>query len=790
MSDSVNQNRMLAIFLRTKGQNYRPNLMTNEAAQAKNQSKFGYITVMKKQILLLFFGLLSFFGLTELCAQTQERLVKGQITDQRGLPISEVKISINDSPYALSDHQGIFRVLLPLDMLEPQKINIIKEGWKYRVWKEEDGMLKIILKPTPHFLRGRVINEFNMPVEEAKVSIRDETHPAARAVTDDKGAFAMQLPRHIKINDSTRFMVDGVRVSAKDAVFFKNNTFVSIKLHSVQTASVAHAIVYNENMRPVEGIKVLVDGQPHITDEHGEFTLRKGKELVVTDHSEFVVEGYPITKLDYVDIDNYMYIHIKTEGTDRYVMEDSTFLDYTRKFNYVFNQLELEKQLLAEKSNKIRKEIEKVQSRLTRTDLTDNRRETLNAYLVRLERELVENEVAYEDAHEKTNDVLGRLKLLILEKDSLHSVTSEHLEIAKTEHEETRKDFNQKLILFLVIGTSLSILLFNFYRMSKRMSRQKNQLENQKMRLEEHVEEINRKSDEMQEANEEIRIKNETLEVQKEEIEQKNAHITASLTYARRIQRAMLPNSKQIKQVFPDSFVLFKPRDIVSGDFYWFYHPDSEHIETNIALQDQMQNKAIIAVVDCTGHGVPGGFMSMVGDSLLNQIIKLQRIFSPDEILSELNSGIISTLKQDENKNRDGMDLAICTLDLKEKSLEFAGAKNSLVYIQNNELKELKGDKMAIGGLRAKNSTFVKQTLKIDTPTVCYLFSDGYQDQFGGNENRKFMKKHLLQLLLKIHKEPFEIQKDILEETLEAWKNGQRQIDDILLIGFKVNSNL
>jgi len=737
---------------------------------------------MKKHLLLI---VTFIFWQFTIYAQIEEQFVKGQVIDQRGMPIDEVKISINDSPFALSDKDGFFQVRLPSDMLTPKNITIIKEGWKYRVWREEDGLIKVILKPTPHFLRGRVINEFNMPMEGVKVSIRGETHPATRTITDDKGGFSMQLPRHIHVSDQTRFMADGIRVHEKDAVFFRNNTFVSIKLHSVQVASVAHVIVYNEHMRPVEGVRVLIDGHPYTTDVHGEFTLKNGKELVVTDHSEFMVEGYVINKLDYVDIDHYMYIHIKTEGTDRYIMQDSSFTDYTRKFNYIFNQLELEKQLLAEKSNKLRKEIEKVQGRLSRTDLSDNRRETLKEYLTRLERELVENEVAYEDAHEKTNDVLGRLKLMILEKDSLHSVTSENLEIAKTEHEETRKDFNQKFIIFLLIGTVMLVLLFVYYRVSRRMFHQKEQLEIQKTKLEEHVKVINLKNNEMKEANEEIRIKNEALEIQKGEIEQQNLHITASITYARRIQRAMLPRAKEIQRVFPDSFVLFKPRDIVSGDFYWFYHPDSESSETIVAPENQ--HKAVIAAIDCTGHGVPGAFMSMVGDSLLNQIVKLQRIFSPDQILSELSSGVISTLKQDENKNRDGMDLGLCVVDYKRKVLEFAGAKNSLVYVQNNELFELRGDKMSIGGLKAKNIKFNKQTLNIEKSTVCYLFSDGYQDQFGGNHNRKFMKKQLHQLLLRIHKEPFHIQRDILEDTIEAWRNGQRQIDDILLIGFKVS---
>lgn len=739
---------------------------------------------MKKHLHLLLLFLVIFLCVCNSQAQITKKVTTGTVVNQKNKPLSNVMISFDKNHYVSSDPLGRFAIQISLDSASwDHQVHIIKKGWKLQNWKFEQNELKIVLKPAPYFLRGRIINEFNMPVSGVNIGIRDEIHPATRAVTDSRGGFMMQLPQHIKVDKNTRFVADGIHINMNDVVFFKKNSFVSIKLRSVQTADVSHIMVYNEDMRPMKGIKVLVDGKKYTTDEHGEFALAQNKELIVTDHSEFLVEKYPIIKLDYVDVDQYMYIHIRAGDKNRRNKNNSHFLDYTKKFNFIFNQLELEKQLLNEKSNKIRQEIEEVNNRLSKAGLKQEREINLKKYLTRLEGELVKNEVSYENAHEKTNDVLGRLKLLILEKDSLHSVTSESLKLEQDEHQETRKLFNQKLLFFSFVAIIMLVTLIVFYRMSRRMSRQKNQLIRQKSSLEEHVKEIDRKNHEMHEANEEIRIKNDALKQQKGEIEQKNAQITASLMYARRIQRAMLPHSRDIKKIFPESFVLFKPKDIVSGDFYWLY----EHIGQNSNRPTQeTERKIIIAAVDCTGHGVPGGFMSMVGDSLLDQIVKLQGIHTPEKILNQLNSGIISTLRQNENKNRDGMDLAICTIKRNAKVIEFAGAKNTLVYIQNDELRELKGDRASIGGLRSQDHQFTKQTIKIDKPTTCYLFSDGYQDQFGGSENRKFMKKKLLDLLLKIHKEPCDVQKNILEKTFNAWKGSQRQIDDIMLIGLKI----
>ena len=260
-------------------------------------------------------------------------------------------------------------------------------------------------------------------------------------------------------------------------------------------------------------------------------------------------------------------------------------------------------------------------------------------------------------------------------------------------------------------------------------------------------------------------------------INQQNKNIKSSINYAKRIQEAMLPKAEQYPPGFQNSFILFMPRDTVSGDFYWL---------SDIKRESQSGGDLGFAAVDCTGHGVPGAFMSMIGINALNGLVS-RGITQTDRLLDALDREIRTALQQDFSGNNDGMDIALCIYRQKEKVLEFSGAKNPLVYIQNNELFKIKGDTHSIGGRKRSNSfSFKKHEVRIDKPTVLYLFSDGYKDQFGGKDNTKFLNKKLSKLLLEIHALPMHEQMSILELTINEWKGTREQTDDILVMGLKL----
>jgi serine phosphatase RsbU (regulator of sigma subunit) len=298
-------------------------------------------------------------------------------------------------------------------------------------------------------------------------------------------------------------------------------------------------------------------------------------------------------------------------------------------------------------------------------------------------------------------------------------------------------------------------------------------LEKQAKELKEEKEETAQLNEELNQMNEELGATLEKVQKQKELIESKNSNIIASITYAKRIQEAILPPDDLVKFRLPESFILFLPKDIVSGDFYWC---------------SSRNDKVIIAAIDCTGHGVPGAFMSVIGDSLMNQIVNISGITSPDEILRSLKEGVERSLKQDENDNRDGMDVALCVIDRYHKKLEFAGARNPLYYVEGDEVKIEKGDAISIGReARTKERDFSKKTIHLDIPRMYYIFSDGFVDQFGGIKGHdKYTAKRFKEKLLEIHHLPMDAQKQFLFEDLENWRGEEKQTDDIMVIGFKV----
>ncbi|WP_375560114.1 two-component regulator propeller domain-containing protein [Bernardetia sp. OM2101] len=253
-----------------------------------------------------------------------------------------------------------------------------------------------------------------------------------------------------------------------------------------------------------------------------------------------------------------------------------------------------------------------------------------------------------------------------------------------------------------------------------------------------------------------------------------NKNITASINYASRIQRAMLPPIKEIKNAFEEAFVFWLPRDVVSGDFYWFA---------------KVENKICIAAVDCTGHGVPGACMSMIGNDMLNHIVLGKKITDPALILLHLHEQVSLALRQSETQNQDGMDMALCVYDEDLKTMAFAGAKNPIYYVQDKKLKQIAGAKSPIGGRwsrKEEDRTFETHTIQVDKPTTFFLCTDGYQDQFGGKKDRKLMKKKMKSLFVEIAELEDIKQKEKLENYFFKWKKEEEQVDDVLVMGFKV----
>lgn len=331
--------------------------------------------------------------------------------------------------------------------------------------------------------------------------------------------------------------------------------------------------------------------------------------------------------------------------------------------------------------------------------------------------------------------------------------------ILKAEHDKEmaiaeEKKTKQQIIIWSIIGLLLLVVMFLGYIFrSLRITRKQKQI---------------------------IEVQKNEVLAQKEIVDKQKQKIVDSITYAQRIQKSILMDESEIQNYLPECFIYFQPKDIVSGDFYWF---------------SKSNDKIIIAAVDCTGHGVPGAFMSMIGNTLLNQIVNEKKITTPSEILEQLNTGIYKSLHQDKEDalSDDGMDIALCVINYKKNEIEFAGAGNSLYVISDEKLETLTAEPFGIGGtdiLFNQNDTikkeFTNHTISIKKDMSIYLFSDGYLDQFGGPEKRKFGTQRFKELLLENQHLSMKKQKEAIDSVHSKWKADLQQIDDILIIGIRL----
>ncbi|MCK9206764.1 MAG: tetratricopeptide repeat protein [Salinivirgaceae bacterium] len=352
----------------------------------------------------------------------------------------------------------------------------------------------------------------------------------------------------------------------------------------------------------------------------------------------------------------------------------------------------------------------------------------------------------------------------------------QNTKLEKQEAEIKQQQIKQNALVGIVVGMILGavLIIIGYLRIKKA----KNIISHQMIQIEETNEEL-------KQINEELKVTLEDNTIQKRQIEKKNKEITDSINYATYIQKAILPNEEKLKKLLPKHFVFSKPKNIISGDFYW---------------TTEIKQQTILAVADCTGHGVPGAFMSMLGISLLNEIINKEGVSSVDEVLKRVRTEVIKALNQESKigEQREGMDLGICSLDFNAMKLQFAGANTPLYIIRHNDIEpiegtdrinlqdyslyEIKGDKMPVA-LYGKMGNFRKTEINIFKGDYIYMFSDGFADQFGGVEKKRLQYKPFKELLLANCEKPMEKQKVVLQEAFKSWQQDYEQIDDVLVMG-------
>jgi serine phosphatase RsbU (regulator of sigma subunit)/Tfp pilus assembly protein PilF len=324
-----------------------------------------------------------------------------------------------------------------------------------------------------------------------------------------------------------------------------------------------------------------------------------------------------------------------------------------------------------------------------------------------------------------------------------------------------RKNSNYFLTALGLLLTVVAFISYNRYQLknkSHKLLQQKN-------------EEINLQKSEIKENRDEIEAQRDSILEQKHALEEASSEIMKSIWYAQHIQSAILPDLNKIKAVFHEFFMLYIPKSIVSGDFYWFTHK---------------KDKIFFALADCTGHGIPGAFMTVMANDLLNSIVIQQNENNCAKIIKSLDEAVLNSLQYKENSSSDGLDIALLCFDTKKQQLTFSGASMDILVYQRNEWKNYKGERFSIGGFTEPEQKQPKNiTIDLKEDTQVYMYSDGYVDQFGGNEDKKFMKKRLRSLLDEIKILPLSQQKTKLEKAISDWKGNQEQTDDISFAGIR-----
>jgi len=746
-----------------------------------------------KKLVLLFWILL---GVQTAFAQEK---VEGILINTENKPINNIKIRFqNTEPSEVTTNSRGFFVVYSLgEKPIPISFSAHKMVLKTIIYTEKVGEKMKIIVTKAFELKGKILDK-KIPVVGAKFEIVG----LGEAITDKEGKFSLHLPEDFQPK-SVQYKLNGISVSYNDFNWKDADHYLETKPDDRPKLREYEISLFDEKGDAIRQVLGAWGDATFKTNASGIAKLQSilTEEKVIA--SPFAVMGYEFIKVEHLTKTSFRITIRKSQNQDGKVLPTAPLQEVPKKaentppvtqisennlekidtlkntkisenFNvdHIIGVLEMEKQELTARRFKIEQDIRNIESLLRKGQLSEQETNFLKKELQRLENALIENHIAYENAQNQTRNLIDSVKNVVYQRGVLEQKL-----------EQVQRLAMQQAIIFSVIAVLLGALLWIFF-MSKRRSQEQNKklkeanrlIEEKNTVLNVQKEEISAQAESLKDANKIILEKQDVLEKQSHEINQKNESIIASINYASRIQGALLPTLSAIKEHLPQIFVLYKPRDIVSGDLYWFFEKNDKMIST---------------AADCTGHGVPGALMSMIGMEQLNEIINIHHIFSPKQILTKLDEGIKKHLKQDENQVRDGMDIAMILLNKNKNEVIFSGAKNPLYYVhqnQNPEIVELKGTVKAIGGRETRTDVFFEAktvVLEANQETMFYLMSDGYEDQFGGEKGKKFMKKNLRELLFSIHAKPVEEQHEILDHTIEKWKNGKEQTDDILIIGLR-----
>ncbi|MGF1534614.1 MAG: PP2C family protein-serine/threonine phosphatase [Bernardetiaceae bacterium] len=714
-------------------------------------------------------------------ANAQTQLV---VQNTAGEPVADAKITFDDLPKAVvSDATG--KAMLPIRLSErPKKVEIYQnklylvKDWQ---WISEKNELLVQLKKQTYNYQVRVQTAKGKPVTFGQ-QVAIEGHPEwGTEATDDFGLVIFSIPKDVKMDEACRFIVNGMLVHP-------TNTRVSrSEATLILDAEQQFRVISFTDKQPLIAERVWLRNKEYATNAQGIFEGQPGSytadDFKIKDYKVLRIEeqakGWQVVVQPIAEANTEVSQPTPDEELPAQTEEETTLpeeyeydtIQVQDDFTLILEGLEIEKQYLIESSTELRAKIEYLNVRLSTDTLSLAQQEEIRKYVLDLERTLIQNELAYQEAQMRTREVIEEMKEKLNAKDSINTLVSEKVATIEAEKERAEQEFQKKFLATVGGLAVMGLIALVLLGLSRKLQKQRNELTKVTDALETKVIELNKER-------KKVELQADHLQVMNTEISDKNAKMLDSIRYAQTIQASILPSLFQMRRILPQFFVIYKPKDIVSGDFYWFSH----------LIGKDGKGRTFLAAVDCTGHGVPGAFMSIVGNDLLNEIINQKVVHDTAQILTLLNTGIHKRFKQSEYLNNDSMDISLCAIEKRDGQFVviFSGAKRPLYHYSaaTKQIRKLRGDLKSVGGRHKKPPIFTKEEILVAEGDAIYLTTDGYADQ-NGMDDKKLGTIRLEEKITQIAELPMKQQRQALEEFLTQHQGDKEQRDDITILGVR-----
>ena len=678
--------------------------------------------------------------------------LKGIVVNESNEILENALVVVDGEWQVLSGKNGEFSLPYKSDT-EPDEVVGFYKGYKVKEWyySPTSGAIKIVMTPG-NVMAGIIRDEDGKPMAGIQIGISGlKTDKTLK--TDKYGYFRLILPDEASLHNAYTFTINGISHNEHHYTLSPTHAFYNIifsggqreAIKKKESTAISQLILLRTNLNPISHTAVIVDKIHYLTDANGIINLTNK----VPRSTIFKLNGYTVIRSELYAEEERLKLIVNVEKQDIHPDSIGKFSAIDKDFEIILQNLKKEKNFVLDNNSILNNEVKKIQERISNGDiLSQENKNHLQNLLAQIEREVTDVHNVEDQAFlKRDNELIYNLQALLLEKDSINKIVAARLQLVENEKLMEEEEYRKDILKLTVVGVFLILIAIAGYIFALRIKRQK----------------------------EELAIFTHQLEESQEKLKVLFEEQTDGIKLALVTQQAILPPSSFLENWLPDHFIMYKPKDIVSGDFYW---------------SEAKDGYLFLAAVDCTGHGVAGGFTSMLGYSLLNLALQNEEVPSAATILDRLNEGVIRSLRQGTqgSRSKDGMDITLIKYHPADHSLQVAGGGNPVYIVRNGEILQYKLDRFAIGiPMRKEVQKFTDFNIELKKGDMLYIFTDGFADQLGGEDGQqKYLYNRFRDTLVAVSVDDMDSQKEILEKSFMEWKGNHEQMDDITVIGIRI----